>query len=197
MGVNPPMAERPNGEKSWEGSLDAHGMRFALVAARFNGFVVEHLIRGAQDALLRLGASLQDIRTVKVPGAFEVAPVARRLSRSGQFDAIICLGAVIRGSTPHFDYVAAESARGVAQVARKSPVPVIYGILTTDSVEQAVDRAGAKSGNRGADAAMAAVEMASLYRMIPSGNRESPRDSTRLALRPRRGKARPKQDQGR
>ncbi len=167
------MAEQPIEDARHEGTLDASGKRFAIIASRFNGFVVDRLISGARDALHRLGAAAGDIALVRVPGAFEIPPVARRLANSGKFDAVICLGAVIRGSTPHFDYIASESARGVAQVARKAPIPVIYGILTTDSVEQAVDRAGAKSGNRGADAAQAAVEMANLYATLPQAG-ESP-----------------------
>jgi 6,7-dimethyl-8-ribityllumazine synthase len=167
------MAQSPDGPR-WEGILQAEGKRFALVASRFNGVIVDRLIGGAKDALQRLGAAPGDITLVRVPGAFEIPPVARRLARSGSFDAVLCLGAVIRGSTPHFDYVAGESARGVAQIARKARVPVIYGILTTDTVEQAMDRSGAKSGNRGADAAMAAVEMANLYELIPSGTAEEP-----------------------
>jgi 6,7-dimethyl-8-ribityllumazine synthase len=163
------MAETASEGTRLEGKLDAGGKRFALVAARFNNFIVERLVSGARDALERLGAAPGDIALVRVPGAFEVPPVARRLAGSGRFDAVICLGAVIRGDTPHFDYVASESARGVADVAREAPVPVIYGILTTDSVEQAVDRAGAKAGNRGSEAAMAAVEMTNLYRVIEGG----------------------------
>jgi len=163
------MAEPLNDGLHLQGTLDAGGLRFAILASRFNGFIVDRLIAGARDALQRLGAAPGDIAVVRVPGAFEIPPVARRLAGSGRFDAVVCLGAVIRGSTPHFDYVAGESARGVADVAREAPIPVIYGILTTDSVEQAVDRAGAKSGNRGGDAAAAAVEMVSLYRSLPDG----------------------------
>jgi len=162
------MPENPTEGPRWEGKLDAGGLRFGIIAARFNGLVVERLVGGAREMLLRLGAAPTDIALVRVPGAFEIPPVARRLARSGKFDAVICLGAVIRGATPHFDYIAGESARGVAQVARKSPVPVIYGILTTDSVEQAMDRAGAKSGNKGADAAQSAVELANLYKVLPA-----------------------------
>ncbi len=188
MGVIPHMPQQSSEGPRREGSLDARGMRLALVAARFNGFVVERLIGGARDALVRLGVAAEDIALVRVPGAFEIPPVARRLAMSGRFDAVVCLGAVIRGATPHFDYVAGESARGVAHVARESPVPVIYGILTTDSVEQAVDRAGAKAGNKGADAAQAAVEMANLYRVLPAPARDdepraSPERSRRAGLR--------------
>lgn len=163
----------PEPETLWEGSLDASGKRFAIVASRFNEFIVERLLAGARETLLRLGVAPGDLAVARVPGALEIPAVARRLIQSGRFDAVICLGAVIRGSTPHFDYVAAESARGVAELSRKGPIPVIYGILTTDTVEQAADRAGAKAGNRGSDAAMAAVEMANLYRVLP-GKDDSP-----------------------
>jgi len=165
----------------WEGKLDASGWRFALLAARFNNFIVERLVAGARDALVRLGAAPSDIVVVRVPGAFEIPPVARRLAASGRHDAVICLGAVIRGDTPHFDYVAGESARGVAEAAREATVPVIYGILTTDSVDQAVDRAGAKAGNKGAEAALAAVEMVNLYRAIEAGSEGGPRSARDLA----------------
>jgi 6,7-dimethyl-8-ribityllumazine synthase len=149
--------------KEFEGQLRADGKRFALVASRFNGFIVQHLVHGADDTLRRLGAKPDQVSVFWVPGAMEIAPVAGRLAQSGKFDAVICLGAVIRGSTPHFDYVAAEAAKGIAQVSRESPVPVIFGVLTTDSIEQAVERAGTKAGNKGADAALAAVEMCSIY----------------------------------
>jgi 6,7-dimethyl-8-ribityllumazine synthase len=149
-----------------EGSLDARGKRFAIVAARFNESIVERLITGAVEMLVRLGARAEDVTLCRVPGSFEVPPVARRLAGSGSFDAVVCLGAVIRGATPHFDYVAGESARGVARAAQKAKIPVVFGILTTDTVEQAMDRAGVKSGNKGADAAMAAVEMANLYQLL-------------------------------
>ncbi len=164
-----PKAENEPLGRYWEGNLDARGKRFALIASRFNGYVVDHLINGARETLERLGAAPKDITLIRVPGAFEIPPVAHRISRSGQFDAVICLGAVIRGETPHFDFVAGESSRGVAQAAQEAPIPVIYGILTTDSVEQAVDRAGAKAGNKGADAAMAATAMSNLFQMLPPG----------------------------
>ena len=152
--------------KELEGDLKAGGKRFAIVASRFNDFVVEHLVRGVEGTLVKLGASTNDISVFHVPGAFEIPPVATALSRSGKFDAVICLGAVIRGATPHFDYVAGEAAKGIAQAARESPVPVIFGVLTTDTVEQAIERAGAKAGNKGADAAMTAVQMANLYDIL-------------------------------
>ena len=146
-----------------EGKLDAGGKSFAIIASRFNDFVVEHLIKGASDALLRMGAGEDAIELYRVPGAFEIPGVACKLVDGGGFDGIICLGAVIRGATPHFDYVAGESAREIARLAARSPVPVIYGVLTTDTVEQAIERAAPKMGNKGGDAAMAAVEMAGLY----------------------------------
>jgi 6,7-dimethyl-8-ribityllumazine synthase len=166
------VAGAPPAEPRWEGNLEARGKRFALVASRFNDFVVDRLVAGARETLLRLGAAPGDIFLCRVPGAFEIPAVAARLAGAGRFDAVICLGAVIRGSTPHFDYVAGESARGVAEVARQAPIPVIYGILTTDTVEQAVDRAGAKAGNKGSEAALAALEMANLYRSLPGGRPE-------------------------
>ena len=136
--------------------------RWALVAGRFNEFITSRLVDGAVDALVRHGANQENIDVVWVPGSFEIPVVARRLAESKKYAAVICLGAVIRGGTPHFEYIAAEASKGVAQVAMTAPVPVIFGILTTDSVEQAVERAGTKAGNKGADAAVAAIEMASL-----------------------------------
>jgi 6,7-dimethyl-8-ribityllumazine synthase len=149
--------------KEFEGELRAEGKRFAIVASRFNAFVVDQLVRGADRALRKLGAAGNSISVFYVPGALEIAPVALRAAKSGKFHAVICLGAVIRGSTPHFDYVAAQASKGISQVTMESPIPVIFGVLTTDSIEQAVERAGTKSGNKGADAAHAAVELASLY----------------------------------
>lgn len=152
--------------KELSGDLKASGKRFAIVASRFNDFIVEHLVRGAEGALLKLGVGAGDITVIQVPGAFEIPPVAQTAARSGKFDAVICLGAVIRGATPHFDYVAGESAKGIAQVARESSVPVVFGVLTTETLEQAIERAGTKAGNKGADAAVAAVEMANLYDLL-------------------------------
>lgn len=149
-----------------EGELSAKGLRFGIVASRFNDFVTSRLLGGALDALTRSGAADGDITVVRVPGAREVPPVARQMAESGKFDAIICLGAVIRGSTPHFEYVAAESSKGVAELALRCGLPVIYGILTTDTIEQAVERAGTKAGNRGYDAAVAAIEMVSVLRQL-------------------------------
>ncbi len=152
--------------KTIEGSLNAHGKRFAIVASRFNELIVTALIDGATGTLKQLGAREDDVRVVRVPGAFEIPAVARKIASSGKVDAVICLGAVIRGATPHFDYVAAEASRGISRVALDGPVPVIYGLLTTDSIEQALERAGTKAGNKGSDAATAAVEMANLYEAL-------------------------------
>jgi 6,7-dimethyl-8-ribityllumazine synthase len=149
-----------------EGEMLARDLRFALVAARFNDFVVEPLIRGALDALKRHGASEKHIDIVRVPGAFDIPIVARKLAMSKRYDSLIALGAVVRGQTPHFDYVAGECASGIARIALESGVPIAFGVLTTDTVEQAVDRAGGKAGNKGADAAMAAIEMANLLRRL-------------------------------
>ena len=152
--------------KMIEGELLARDLRFAFVAARFNDFVVEPLIRGALDALKRHGASEKQIEIVRVPGAFDIPIVARKLALSRRYDALIALGAVVRGQTPHFDYVAGECASGLARIALESGVPVAFGVLTTDTMEQAVDRAGGKAGNKGADAALAAIEMANLLRRL-------------------------------
>lgn len=152
--------------KTIEGQITAEGLRFAIVVSRFNDFISSRLVEGARDALLRHGGNDESIEVVKVPGAFELPAVARRLTQSERFDAVICLGAVIRGATPHFDYVAAEVSKGIAAVSLESRVPVVFGVLTTDSLEQAIERAGSKSGNKGHDAAMAAMEMAGLYSQI-------------------------------
>jgi len=151
-----------------EGELLARDLRFAFVAARFNDFVVEPLIRGALDALKRHGATEKQIEIVRVPGAFDIPIVARKLALSRRYDALIALGAVVRGQTPHFDYVAGECASGLARIALESGVPVAFGVLTTNTMEQALDRAGGKAGNKGADAALAAVEMANLLRRLES-----------------------------
>ena len=152
--------------KVYEGKLDAGGKRFAIVAPRFNDFIVDQLVTGARGMLTRLGAQDDAVDIYRVPGAYEIPPVAARAARSGKYEAVICLGAVIRGATPHFDYVAGEAAKGIAHVAQESSVPVIFGVLTTDTIEQAIERAGTKSGNKGAEAAAAAVEMANLYGQI-------------------------------
>lgn len=148
------------------GDISASGVRVAIVASRFNSFIVERLVDGAIDVLRRTGGQAQSVTVLRCPGAFEIPPLARRCADSGRFDAVICLGAVIRGSTPHFDYVAGEAAKGIAQTAMSSRVPVIFGVLTTDTIEQAVERAGTKAGNKGADAALSALEMVSLYRKL-------------------------------
>jgi 6,7-dimethyl-8-ribityllumazine synthase len=157
--------------KVTEGQLSSKGLRFAIVVARFNSFITERLLGGALDALARTGCAESDIEIVKVPGSWEMPVVARELANSKTHDAIICLGAVIRGDTPHFDYVAGEAAKGLGQVAVQTGVPVAFGVLTCNTLEQAIDRAGAKSGNKGFDAAMTAVEMADLLRRL----RESPK----------------------
>ncbi len=147
-----------------EGKLSSQGLRVALVASRFNSFVTDRLVEGAVDAIARTGGDPDAVRIYKVPGAFEIPLVTKRLASSGRYDAVICLGAVIRGATPHFDYVAAEVSKGVAQVALETGVPVGFGVLTTDTLEQAVERAGAKAGNKGWEAAMAVVETVNLLR---------------------------------
>ena len=152
--------------QTFEGKLDAQGLRFAIVAGRFNSFISERLIEGALDALVRHGATAADIQIAKVPGAFEIPLVAKKLAGSGRYDAVICLGAVIRGATPHFDYVSAEVSKGVAAAGLDSGVPVIFGVLTTDTIEQAVERAGTKAGNKGFEAAMGAIEMANLFKVL-------------------------------
>ena len=151
------------------GSLDATQARVAIVASRFNSFIVERLIEGAVDVLKRVGGAPDSITIVRCPGAFELPAVTRRCVDSKSFDAVICLGAVIRGATPHFDYVAAEASKGIAQVASQATIPVVFGVLTTDTIEQAVERAGTKAGNKGADAAMTALEMISLFRKLGHG----------------------------
>lgn len=150
-----------------EGSLQYTSGRFAIVCARFNGFIVESLLAGAIDTLRRNGVQETDITVVKVPGAFELPVAAQKLAQSDTYDGIIVLGAVIRGATPHFDIVANESAKGLSTVALDHGLPVINGILTTDSIEQAIERAGTKAGNKGAEAAAAALEMVSLFQQMP------------------------------
>jgi 6,7-dimethyl-8-ribityllumazine synthase len=152
--------------KFHEAKLMAEGKKFALVVSRFNDFITEKLLSGALDALIRSGAADQDIEVVKVPGAFEIPVVAQKMAKSNRFDAVICLGAVIRGSTPHFDYISAEVSKGVAMAGMESEIPVIFGVITTDTIEQAIERAGTKAGNKGWDAAIAAVEMANLFEII-------------------------------
>ncbi|MGD8962135.1 MAG: 6,7-dimethyl-8-ribityllumazine synthase, partial [Desulfobacterales bacterium] len=146
--------------KTLEAHLNAEGKKFALVVSRFNDFITDKLLSGALDALVRSGAKDNDIQIVKVPGAFEIPLVAKKMATQKKVSAIICLGAVIRGATPHFDYVSAEVSKGIAQVSLESGVPIIFGVVTTDTIEQAIERAGTKAGNKGWSAAMAAVEMA-------------------------------------
>jgi 6,7-dimethyl-8-ribityllumazine synthase len=147
-----------------EGKLNARGLKFGIVVSRFNDFICEHLLSGALDVLIRNGAEGGDIEVFKVPGAFEIPQAARKVALSKKFDAVICLGAVIRGSTPHFEYIAAEVSKGVATVGLEGEIPVTFGVLTTDNLEQAIERAGTKAGNKGWDAALSAIEMANLYR---------------------------------
>jgi 6,7-dimethyl-8-ribityllumazine synthase len=150
--------------RTMEGRISAEGFQFALIVSRFNDFISSKLAEGAMDALKRHGAKDEQMTLVKVPGAFEIPLAASKLAASGKYDAVICLGAVIRGSTPHFDYVAAEVSKGIATVALESKIPVTFGVLTTDNLEQAIERAGSKAGNKGWDAAMAAMEMANLFK---------------------------------
>ena len=149
-----------------EAKLSAEGKKFALIVSRFNDFITDRLVGGAMDALIRAGGEDQDIDIVKVPGAFEIPLIAQKLVERKRYDAVICLGAVIRGATPHFDYVSAEVSKGVAQVGLSAGIPVIFGIITTDTIEQAIERAGAKAGNKGFSAAMAGIEMANLTRQL-------------------------------
>lgn len=149
-----------------EGILDARGLKAAIVASRFNDFIVSRLVSGAVDALVRHGALEDDVTIVRVPGAFEIPQVVAALAGSGKHDMVIALGAVIRGSTPHFDYIAAEVAKGVAHVSLEARIAVSFGVLTTDTIEQAIERAGSKAGNKGAEAAMSAIEMANLLKQM-------------------------------
>jgi 6,7-dimethyl-8-ribityllumazine synthase len=148
--------------KIYEGKISAEGKRFALVVSRFNDFISDKLLAGALDALVRHGARDEDIDIAKVPGSFEIPLIAKKMAQKEKYDAVICLGAVIRGSTPHFEYVSAEVSKGVALVGLESGIPVIFGVITTDTLEQAIERAGTKAGNKGWSAAMAAMEMADL-----------------------------------
>lgn len=150
----------------FEGKLQAEGMRVAIVVSRFNDFIGEHLVGGALDALNRNGAREEDVAIFKVPGAFEIPLVAKQLALQKSYDAIICLGAVIRGATPHFEYISAEVSKGIASASLETGVPMAFGVITTDSLEQAIERAGSKAGNKGWDAAIAAIEMVDLLRRI-------------------------------
>ena len=158
--------------KRFEGQLEATGLAFGIVVSKFNEFVTDRLLAGALEVLEKAGADLDAIRIVRVPGAFEIPLVAKRLAASGRFDAIICLGAVIRGETPHFEYISREASRGVARVSLDADLPVVFGILTTDNVDQALARADGIQRNRGAEAARTAIEMASLLRLLKA---DSPR----------------------
>lgn len=149
-----------------EANLIAEGKKFAIVVSRFNDFITERLVGGAVDALVRCGTKDDDIDVVKVPGAFEIPLIAKKMAQKKTYDAVICLGAIIRGATPHFDYVSAEVSKGIAVVSIESEIPVIFGIITTDTLEQAIERAGTKAGNKGFSAAMAAVEMANLLEAV-------------------------------
>jgi 6,7-dimethyl-8-ribityllumazine synthase len=149
-----------------EGKIDASGLKVAIIVSRFNEFITNKLLGGALDCLQRNNAKEEDITIIWVPGSFEIPPVAKKIAESEKYDSIICLGAVIRGATPHFDYVAAEVSKGVAQISLGSKMPVIFGVLTTDTIEQAIERAGTKSGNKGFDAALSAIEMANIYKQI-------------------------------
>lgn len=149
-----------------EGNVVAEGVKIGIVAARFNEFIVSKLIGGAQDALVRHGVSDDDIELAWVPGAFEIPMVAKKMAESGRYDAVICLGAVIKGSTSHYDYVCAEVSKGVAAVGMETGVPTLFGVLTTDNIEQAIERAGTKAGNKGYDCALSAIEMANLFRQM-------------------------------
>jgi 6,7-dimethyl-8-ribityllumazine synthase len=153
--------------QTFEGQLIGKGLRFGVVVARFNEFITGKLLEGAQDALRRHGVAAEDVDVSWVPGSFEIPLVARRLAASGRYHAVICLGAVIRGATPHFEYVAAEAAKGVAAVGLSTDVPAIFGVLTTDTIEQAIERAGTKAGNKGFEAAVTAIEMANLLQALP------------------------------
>ncbi len=155
--------------KTLEGKLVAKGLKFGIVVSRFNNFISDRLLEGALDALRRNGAEEADCVVVRVPGAFEIPLAAKKLVRSGRYDAVICLGSVIRGATPHFAYIATEVTKGIASLTLESEIPVAFGVLTTDTIEQAIERAGTKIGNKGFDAAMSAIEMANLLKEIGKG----------------------------
>ncbi len=152
--------------RTYEGKLTAEGIRVGIVAARFNEFIVSKLLSGAEDGLLRHGVREDDIETAWVPGAFEIPLIASKMAQSGKYDAVICLGAVIRGSTSHYDYVCNEVSKGIAAVGLESGIPVMFGILTTENIEQAIERAGTKAGNKGYDCALGAIEMVNLIKNI-------------------------------
>jgi 6,7-dimethyl-8-ribityllumazine synthase len=154
--------------KTYEGQLQVQGARFCIVASRFNSFIVDHLIAGAVDALLRHGAKKEDIHLIKTPGAYELPLAVQKAAASKRYDAIVAVGAVIRGSTPHFDYVAGECVKGISSISLKHDIPVAFGVLTVDTIEQAIERAGTKAGNKGAEAALSAIEMVNLLNQIGS-----------------------------
>ena len=155
--------------RSFEGKLTAKGLKFGIVVSRFNSFISERLLEGAMDALRRSGAEDEDCSVVRVPGAFEIPLASKKMVQTGRFDAIICLGCVIRGATPHYAYIAAEVTKGIASLSLESEIPIAFGILTTETIEQAIERAGTKVGNKGFDAAMSAIEMANLLKEIGKG----------------------------
>ena len=152
--------------KTFEGMLMGEGLKFGIVVARFNDFITNKMLEGAMDTLLRHGVSEEDVEVTLVPGAFEIPLVAQKLATTKHYDAVICLGAVIRGGTPHFEYVAAEVSKGIAQVGMKTGVPAIFGVITTENIEQAIERAGTKAGNKGFEAAESAIEMANLLKSM-------------------------------
>jgi len=152
--------------KVMEGKLSATGLRFAIVASRFNDFITEKLLQGALDALIRHDGEEELIEVVKVPGSFELPLTAKKLALSGRYDAVICVGTVIRGATPHFEHIASQTARGIAQASLETGVPIIFGVITADTVEQAIERAGTKAGNKGFNAALSAIEMANLFAQL-------------------------------
>jgi 6,7-dimethyl-8-ribityllumazine synthase len=155
--------------KTLEGKLIAKGLKFGMVLSRFNSFIAERLLEGALDALKRSGAEEEDCAVARVPGAFEIPLAAKKMAKSGRYDAIICLGCVIRGATPHFEYIATEVTKGIAHLSLDSEIPISFGVLITDTIEQAIERAGTKVGNKGFDAAMSAIEMANLMKEIGKG----------------------------
>ena len=154
--------------RTYEGSMVANNMKVGIVAARFNEFITSKLLGGAMDGLVRHGVNQEDVQVAWVPGAYEIPLIAKKMAKSGKYDAVICLGAVIRGSTSHYDYVCAEVSKGIAHVSLESDIPVMFGVLTTDTIEQAIERAGTKAGNKGYDCALGAVEMVNLIRDIES-----------------------------
>jgi 6,7-dimethyl-8-ribityllumazine synthase len=153
----------------FDGNMVATGLRFGVVVSRWNGFITERLLEGALDTLKRHGADLDTVDVARVPGAFEIPLIAQRLAASGRYDAVICLGCLIRGSTPHFEYIAGECTKGIGQAMAATGVPVMFGVITTESIEQAIERAGTKAGNKGSEAAGAAIEMANLIKALPAG----------------------------